>query len=239
MPESGLDIFLLIGQSNMAGRGSVDQVEPLRNANVLMLRHGEWVAAQEPLHHDKQIAGTGLGMSFAVELAEQNPSSVIGLVPAAIGGTGLKRWMPGAYLYRRAVLEARQATQSGSIKGILWHQGESDAQGEATATSYAERFTIMVEALRRELGCQRAPVVVGELGEFLTGRPGLAHFAEVNRQLHKLAETLPLCGCVSAAGLKDKGDSLHFDSPSLRAFGRRYAEVYRRLAAEGGVRLGP
>jgi len=237
MPDKKVNIFLLIGQSNMAGRGDVNEVEPLAHPNVLMLRHGLWTAAQDPLHLDKWVAGVGLGVSFGVDLAESFPDALIGLTPAAIGGTPLERWMPGAYLYRRAVLEAQQAMRGGEIRGILWHQGCGDSKSEDRANSYGDRFCAMIGALRRELDCEDAPVVVGEFGRFLTAREGLCHFPTVNAQLNSLAERVPRCACVSSEGLNHKGDDVHFDSPGLRELGRRYAEAYKRLLAESGQSL--
>ncbi len=62
--------------------------------------------------------------------------------------------------------------------------------------------------------------------EFLSEREPAVHFAAVNSALAQLGAEVPLYGCASAAGLTDKGDSVHFDSPSLREFGRRYAAEY-------------
>ena len=62
-----LDLYLLIGQSNMAGRGKLTDENRLSTDGVWKLdKHDQWVAATEPLHFDKpNVAGAGLGMSFA------------------------------------------------------------------------------------------------------------------------------------------------------------------------------
>ena len=227
-----LSVFLLIGQSNMAGRGRLAEVPPLRHPRVFMFRDGAWRAAEEPLHTDKpSMAGVGLGMSFAVELTDGDPAARIGLVACAMGGTALSQWMPGAELYVRAVATARQALTDGAVlRGILWHQGEGDTDQAELAQSYAARFHEFAAQLRADLGAERVPLVVGELGEFLAERTDDAqHFSEVNRQLGELAATLPLCACVSAAGLQDHGDRLHFGAAAMREFGRRYAAAYLTL----------
>ncbi|MDB6056998.1 MAG: axeA, partial [Verrucomicrobiales bacterium] len=51
----------------------------------------------------------------------------------------------------------------------------------------------------------------------------------VNAALNELANNLPITGCASANCLKDKGDELHFDAPSQREFGKRYAEIMSAL----------
>lgn len=105
-----LNIFLLIGQSNMAGRGRLDEVPELAHPQVFMFREDRWRPAEEPLHTDKpKIAGIGLGMKFAIELVEGAGIAPVGLVPCAVGGTPLSRWMPGADLY---FVSLRQANGS-------------------------------------------------------------------------------------------------------------------------------
>lgn len=231
----GYEIFLLIGQSNMAGRGQLEEVPPLSHEHIRMFRDGEWRPAREPLHRDKpEIAGVGLGMSFAFAQVERDPRARIGLLPCAVGGTRLERWVPGADLYRQAVTVARQALPSGRLRGILWHQGEGDASELERATTYGARLAGMVEALRRDLHAPEAPFVAGELGTFLSRRePPLPHWECVNEQIRALCDRLPRFACAGAEGLSDNGDALHFNSASLREFGRRYALEFERLARRG------
>lgn len=222
-----LTVFLLIGQSNMAGRGRLGEVPALRDPRVSMFRDGCWMPATEPLHTDKPaIAGVGLGMSFAAELVARASVTPIGLVPCAVGGTALSCWMSGADLYKRAVALTQQALSQGQLRGILWHQGEGDADTAEDANSYGRRFQQMIGGLRLRLSAADVPVIAGELGTFLQSRTDCNYFNVVNRQLRELVGRLPAYGCASADGLTDNGDSLHFNSVSLREFGRRYAHKY-------------
>lgn len=91
MTKLHLNIFLLIGQSNMAGRGNMDEVEEIEHPDILMFRKGRWVKAKEPLHEDTTNAGIGPSMSFALNLIEEYPRAKIGLVPCAVGATPLSR----------------------------------------------------------------------------------------------------------------------------------------------------
>lgn len=229
-----LNIFLLIGQSNMAGRGKLGEVPELAHPQVFMFREGRWVNASEPLHTDKPaIAGVGLGMSFATQLIAEAGMMRIGLVPCAVGGTPLSRWMPGADLYDSSVAIARSALANGNLRGILWHQGEGDSGQRGDAETYGERFRNMIKSLRSDLAAESVPVIAGELGRFLQQREGSGFFELVNTQLNELEGTLPHYACASSEGLNDKGDSLHFGSASLREFGIRYAE--RFLEMRGNV----
>jgi len=232
-----MNIFLLIGQSNMAGRGEIGSVPVLSHPNILMLRQGQWMPAVEPLHTDKESAGVGLGMSFAFELTKKYPESKIGLVPCAFGGTPLSRWIPGADLYENAVATTKQALSGGALKGILWHQGESDASDQNDSSTYGQRFSGMIAGLREEFSAHDVPVITGELGEFLTQHEGCEYFTVVNDTFNGLVETLSLYRCASSAGLKAKEDNVHFDAASLREFGRRYAVEYMSILNDNGLGL--
>lgn len=229
-----MQIYLLIGQSNMAGRGKIEKEDTTPHARVLMFEtNNTWKPAVEPLTKDPhKYHGVGPGLAFAKVMADKNPSVTIGLVSAAVGGTQLSRWIKGADLYENAVKRAKLAMKDGTLAGILWHQGESDCDTEEHAHSYETRLAKMISDLRAELGAPNAPFVVGELGEFLIARTKSKPVPlsnVVNAALNDLPNKVPMTGCASAKGLKDKGDELHFDAPSQREFGRRYAEVMSQL----------
>lgn len=213
----------------MAGRGLLGDVEPIRDERIRVFEDGKWNTAKEPLHHDRPTAGVGLAMSFGQTLLEQEPNVDIGFVPCAVGSTPIARWLPAADLYESAMTAATAAQKSGSVKGLLWHQGEHDSKKEADATHYAVHFSEMVAAVRQELGAPTLPVVVGGLGHFLAARPEFPFFRIVELTLQQLPETVPDCRFASSEGLQDKGDSLHFDAQSQREFGRRYATAYLEL----------
>ena len=227
-----MDIFLLMGQSNMAGRGLLEDVEPIRDERIRVFGDGRWAIAEEPLHHDRPTAGIGLAMSFARSVLEAGPDREIGLVPRAVGSTPLEHWMPGADLYEGATAAARETARDGTIKAVLWHQGEHDSKSEADASSYVQRFSAMVATLREQLDTPSLPVIVGELGSYLSERPDFPHYRIVNAGLRKIPEAVPHSAFVSAEGLTDKGDSLHYDARSLRIFGERYADAYLQLQSD-------
>lgn len=219
-----MQIFLLIGQSNMAGRGAVEAPDRVPHPRVFMLtKELAWVPAVDPMHFDKpEIIGTGLGKTFGAVLADADPAAVIGLVPAAFGGSALDEWSPGGKHYTNAIARTREALKHGRLAGILWHQGESDSAPEKAAT-YAARFARMIARLRADLDAGDVPVLVGETGRF---RPD---GAAINAALATVPEQVPRCAFVSAEGLTDKGDKVHFDSAALREFGRRYAKAWQDL----------
>ncbi len=233
-PKDKLDLYLLIGQSNMAGRGILDTQQTLSRSHVFKFSaRSAWAYGIEPLHTDKPpVAGAGLGMSFARQMVEASPKSNIGLIPCAVGGTPLQRWQKGGDLYEQALVRAKAAMTNGTLKGILWHQGEGDAASEATASTYAARLSQMVKDLRADLGAGDVPFLAGKLGEFLKkeGKDGQpSYWPLVNEQIASLPSLVPNCAVVESTGLVHKGDWVHFDTPSLREFGDRYAAAMKKL----------
>lgn len=219
----------------MAGRGAVEEQDKTPHPRVLKFtKENVWAPATDPLHFDKPIAGVGLGSSFGRTMAAASPDATIGLMPCAVGGTSLARWSKGGDLYLQALERAKLALKDGTLKGILWHQGESDSGNERTASTYGERLAKMVNDLRADLGAGEIPFVAGKLGEFLKrtdkdGKPAL--WPKVNDQIAALPKSAPHTAAVESTGLKHKGDNVHFDSPALREFGQRYAEAMKRLQA--------
>ena len=226
-------VFLLAGQSNMAGRAALDDEAGRTDPRILQFNADDvWIPATDPLHVPQfGFAGTGPGMSFAWTVAEALPGHEIRLIPCAVGATPLARWEPDGDLFKNAANRLCLALAEGeSLAGILWHQGETDARTEADAATYETRLEKAVRAWRALPGAAQAVFVCGELGRFLspTDFPGAA---SVNAALHNLASRIPYSACVSSAGLGDKGDCKHFDTPAQRELGRRYAEAFLKTVA--------
>jgi len=228
-------IFLLIGQSNMAGRGTVEPEDQVPIDRVLTLNAaGEWVPAIDPIHFDKPIAGTGLGRTFGAEIARDHAGATIGLVPCAVGGSPIDSWQPGAfypetksYPWDDAMRRIRLALQTGTLKGILWHQGESDSNAE-NAPAYANKVADLVTRFRVALNAPDVPFIAGEMGHF-PGKPWDVHLEQVDQATRGLVDHIPHTAYVSSEGLTDRGDQLHFNSTSYRELGRRYADAYRQM----------
>ena len=231
-------LFLLAGQSNMAGRGEVTGADREIHPRILMLaRDGTWQYAVDPVHYDKPRAGVGLGRSFAMELVEKDDKLVIGLVPAACGGSPISSWTPGGFHeqtdshpYDDAIARARRAMEDGTLGGILWHQGESDSR-PARAAVYKERLVELIERFRGELDAPDVPFVIGQLGRF-RGKPWTESRRQVDRAQREISVEVARSGFVSSEGLTAKADNTHFNRQSLLEFGQRYAETYRNIAGD-------
>ena len=208
---------LLLGQSNMAGRGVLANVEQITDERIYMMRNLGWVPMVEPIHNDKAVAAAGLAASFAKAFVETYDCE-LGLIPAAVGGTSLADWAVGGDLYNAALEMAKAAQESSDICAILWHQGESDMGN----TKYAEQFIAIINAFIEELGLDKDKIVIitGEIGEF-RGTNG----DRVNAALASITE-YERYGCADASGLTAEADGKHYDAASLRVFGYRYFDIF-------------
>ena len=160
-----------------------------------------WVPAHDPMHFDKPpVVGVGPGLAFAQKLADAYPTLNIGLVPCAVGGSGIDVWKPGAY----------------------YEQTKSHPYDDALAR--ARKLAELVQRLRTDLNAPNVPFVVGTLGDFIVARNPNAKV--INETLQQAPGTIKNTYCVLATGLVHKGDTTHFDTPSARVLGQRYADVF-------------
>ncbi len=230
IPREDFDLFLLIGQSNMAGRAKVETQDMVADPRVLVLdTAGNWASQGEPVHFDKpESVGLGPALSFAKAVAAASPGKTIGLIPCAVGSTALDRWEKSGDLYKAAVLRCLQALRHGRLQAILWHQGESDSGEESPAKTYGDRLARMVADLRTDLQSGDVLFLAGQLADFVTTRSDtqFPYARSVNDGICRLPVRLARIRIVSSAGLSHRGDTVHFDGPGARELGRRYAEAY-------------
>ena len=220
--------ILMIGQSNMAGRGFINEVPMICNERILMLRNAGWQMMAEPINYDRPNAGIGLAGSFAAMWCMEHEGEQIGLIPCAEGGSSLDDWAVDKNLFKNAVIQAGFAMQDSELIGILWHQGESDSYGGGYQTYY-KKLQVIIESLRKELNAFEVPLIIGGLGDFL-GKNGFGlnctEYELVNEQLLRFAREQENSCFVTAEGLTPNPDGIHMDAVSQRRFGVRYYEAF-------------
>ena len=224
--------FLMVGQSNMAGRGDLGEVEPIINDRCYVLRMGRWQKMCEPVNYDRSLnagflPGVCLATSFA-DLAEKRFGAPVGLIPCADGGTTVEQWQPGTTLFDHAVFMAKLAMRTSRLGAIIWHQGESDCDPFLPEV-YEEKFLRTMNALRRELG-EDIPIIIGEISENTAEKWNISKNApKMNELLRSLSKKLPRCAIAEAKELSLRCDGIHFSSASLRTLGQRYFEKFLEL----------
>ncbi|CAK9154813.1 unnamed protein product [Ilex paraguariensis] len=234
--DSAKNIFLLAGQSNMAGRGGEvhqrwDGVVPPEchpNPSILRLSAGlSWEEACEPLHKDidvSKICGVGPGMPFAHYILDKNSSiGVVGLVPCAIGGTKISQWALGTYFYKQLVRRAKAALHcGGTIRALLWYQGESDTVTLEGAKLYKRRLEKFITDLRHDLQSPTLPVIQVALAS------GEGSYIEEVREA-QLGIDLPNVRCVDAKGLQLQPGNLHLSTFAQVRLGEMLANAYLQI----------
>lgn len=231
-------VFILAGQSNMAGRGAIDynpfNGDTLTNRRIQAINQdGNIVLAKEPLHfYEPKMAGLDCGLSFARTLLSFIPEDVsILLIPTAVGGSSITQWIDDS-VHRDVMLWTNFKSmveigkKYGTVKGILWHQGESDANANGIP-AYGENLKTLFAKMRKETGEKKLPILMGELGYF--SKTVNDQFMKINGVMHRYASIDKRSVVVGAKGLDHKGDNLHFNSAGQRELGRRYAHAFAEV----------
>jgi len=237
-PDPNFHIYLMVGQSNMEGAAPIQAQDRTTNPRVMVLqdencpqqtatKYGQWRVAAPPLI---RCSGLGPGDNFGKIMAENSAQEVtIGLVGAAHGGQKIEYFLKNCGVYNACTPTfgttpnglrggyawlidlARKAQQRGVIKGIIFHQGESNTGDPA----WPGRVNQLVTDLRKDLGIGNVPFIAGEL-------PYPACCASHNTLNRQLPSVISNAHVVTAEGL-NIFDQYHWDSAGVREMGRRYA----------------
>ena len=169
------DVYLLIGQSNMAGRGTMQASDTTGSIEgvYLLSDAGEVLEARNPLNRyssirkDISMQQIGPGTGFSEQMYKKTGRKVL-LVVNARGGSKIEEWLPGTVYFNEAVRRCRQAMEYGELKGILWHQGCSNARTDRQ--EYMEMLSSLTEALREDLCPKKnVPFIAGEIAYWVEG----------------------------------------------------------------------
>ncbi len=144
------DIFITTGQSNMTGYGRDNAYDPVTLGVHALCNNGKWGLATQPLSMGignvfgfaETACGTSPALSFARTL-HRYLGVPIGILPTAVGGTPLTKWMPDGEGSCFQWMGNRIAV-TGDFKGYIWFQGCSDAN-ENDAPTYFDRFASMLK----------------------------------------------------------------------------------------------
>ncbi len=221
---SGCDLFLLIGQSTMAGRGTMLATDSAWHPDDVQLLDSAGIPVQATLplnrystiRKELSLQGINPGVGFAEVIREKTGRPLL-LVVNARGGSALREWVPGSDYYNEAARRTRQAMQYGTLRAILWHQGESDS---GQPEDYLELLSDMVASLRRDLGCGDVPFIAGEIARWHRNAD------RFNPVIRRIADRIPNSAFVSSEDCAPLRDSLdpHFGRDGQLLLGRRYAE---------------
>jgi hypothetical protein len=236
-----LSLFILAGQSNMSGWAEVPKDQSTDSRIYLFGNDYRWREAVEPiddayLQVDKvsEDRGAGLGpsLAFATALLKRDPQLAIGLIPCAKSASGIVEWqrnLSDYSLYGSCLKRARAASPMGRVAGILFFQGENDAELNPRVrprpAEWARLFTRLVADWRQDLADSNLPVVFAQLGAI---EPSMAY---PNLELVKTQQQsidLPRVSMITTDDLPLL-DGVHFTADSYRTIGERFAQAFGTL----------
>ena len=199
---------------------------------------GKWIKAVPPLAHC-QGAKLGPADYFGRTMVEKTDSQIkVGIIVVAVAGCSIdlfdkdgyasyarsqQSWMTqrintyGGNPYGRMIEMAKKAQEEGVIKGIIFHQGETDA-GNGQWPSKVKK---VYDNIIKDLGLGNdIPFLAGEVL-----RSGVSSGA--NNNIAKLPQQSKTFYVISSEGFNQAlgdGQNVHFTSQEYRDFGKRYAE---------------
>ena len=175
-------------------------------------------------YRKNRTKGAGLGLPFANRMVRWT-GVPIGLVPCAHGGTSMSQWDPalkdqgGKSLYG-AMLRRFRAV-GGKVSGVLWYQGESDANREA-APFFADRFTNLIQSIRSDFAQPELPFYYVQLGRYVSSQPRL--WNAIQEDQRQAERQIPRVGMVGGVDLP-LDDPIHIGTGGLKVLGHRLANL--------------
>jgi sialate O-acetylesterase len=188
--------------------------------------------------------GAGPGLPFAVEMVRRTRAP-IGLIPCAHTGTSMEQWNPGlkdregeslyGSMYRR--VEA----VGGQVKGILWFQGESDANPRA-APAFLGKFEAFVKAVRTDFNQPDLPFYYVQIGRHID-KDNVGEWNKIQVAQLRAETEIPHSGMVAAVDLQ-MDDGIHLGTEDLKRLATRLAnlachDLFPRIKDYGQLKSGP
>ena len=225
------DVWIAAGQSNMQGCGVVTRPLPKLDAVRAFYMDDVWRAARDPIHNmwdcvdEVHVAlrggvrpepparpntGVGPAVAFAQEMFRRTRVPQ-GVLACAHGGTSMAQWNPalgnlgGKSLYGATL--RRLAKNGGRVAGVIWYQGESDADGEACAV-YTKKMKELVAAFRRDTGDAGLPFALVQISRVVGSNSDADGWNSIQDQERLLPRTIRGVTTVPAIDL-DMDDLIH------------------------------
>ena len=258
--KKNFHIFVCLGQSNMAGgfkeshlyndQGRYDPVtDPA--PRVLSYRAGGWRPAAHPLVKHNKVSFS-LPIPFAGKYLELlgDPAVKVGLVAKAYGGKQIGFFVKGNAMYPGNL---ERLKGSGTFKGILWHQGESNTTGVGRYITFKDNLLGIVRDIRSDLDMPALPIVTGQLTRMASNSiPEKGHFGSescgtiarvladigdyINKAAHVRSSNCGLCvehtrylvddeGKPTGKTMRMPNNTIHFNRSGLTTMGHRYARA--------------
>ena len=231
------DVYLIAGQSNAAGKAGGILHESMELGVQLLRDLKEWDIASAPFS-DFDDSKHNMFLHFA-KIVRKHTGRPIGLVPAAIGGASLARFLSdeNGDLYRKTMAALKK--HSIRPKAVLWYQGCTDAGMGFGTEDYLARFEAFVKNIRSDLQNESLPIYTFQLNRQIKPAPN----EEIDRKYDRIreaqrlaAEKIPGVFVFPAIDGLSMSDFIHASRLSYTAYAERLAA--KVLLEEYGKGLG-
>ena len=223
--QGNFHLFLLVGQSNMAGRGKVTPADKKPHSRVLMLnKAGNGFRCRSFAFRQTGHGGGGAWQNLWGDGCAKE-SRCYGwtdpLCPWRFSDFGLATQQvlqahPWSSL-GRCDEEGETGDEGGIPQGNSLASGESDSK-KGLAEIYEKKLHDLVTRFRKELAVPHVPFVAGQMGLFKE-RPWSDAKKRVDQAHRELPQKLKHAGFVNAQGLRHKGDKTHSTLPRIGNWG--------------------
>jgi hypothetical protein len=227
VPAGDTLFYIMAGQSNMAGRGTVEPADAVINPCLLEMDDATHYALKHEPNtiYQGSLAGLDCGLSFGNEVLLYLPSGTkLCLIQCSISSTSIQEWLGDSlhvvHLYSNMLSRAHAAMHSGTLKGVLWMQGETNAENAQAARDYGADLHLFISDFRRDVGISDLPFFVGLLPSWCNR----VYRDSVNAGIRSAEASLSGVHLVNTDKLTMKGDSLHFDAAGQRELGALFAK---------------
>ena len=230
--QTEYDVFLLIGQSNMAGRGVLLESDYSTVPGVYLLNLDNCPEpASNPfnkystIRKDLAMQQMSPAYSFGKTIFEKTSRKIL-LVVNARGGSTIEEWSkenPEKNYYSQAVIRTKAALKMGRLVAIIWHQGEGNSEEPG---DYLTKLSAFVKDLREDIGSGDVPFIAGEIAPWW-----LPYATNFNPVINRVSEVISNSACISAEGTKTVSNEKdpHFDRESQLLLGERYAAMVLKM----------
>lgn len=231
-------VFLLGGQSNMAGLGkTTDMKDPYSKPFNIVKIWNAMTRKWEPLEGNFGASGKGSfgpELSFGHAIAEALPNDDVRLVKYAVIGTALYNgWAPtsGAQYVvfmntaKAALSDLKASRVDYEIAGMLWLQGESDA-AENQAATYEKNLAAFITHMRTEFKTPKMAFIIARVLGYYGGQTGQAKIVrDAQVKVAKSTENVTWFDTDDCERVNEG----HYSSSGLIEIGKRFAAGYSEL----------
>ncbi|MEX0775830.1 MAG: sialate O-acetylesterase [Phycisphaeraceae bacterium] len=242
-----VNVFLLGGQSNMVGQAPTAGLPAaLQSPQDDVLFYYRYQGSVTPLttlgpgSGGSSANGFGPEVTFGRSIADALPDERFALIKHAANGTTLYgSWDPtpegpaqgGTYAgFQNTVsdglAELVAAGYSYNIVGMLWTQGETDANNGQTTGEYEANLIEFIADVRSRYGAN-LPFFFNRLGTSQT-QISLEHLANIRTAQEHVAAAVAHAYLIDIDGLtrQQMADTVHFGAAGQMILGERFAQAY-------------